>query len=150
MQLVCPTLAHYLYVLQLYLTWMSGHPPASLHIPPLRTAHTPSNKTTVRLFLIYSHQVLALDRRCLRWPMCLCWLGKMTHPPSLFLPTRYPPFSPFAMSALHHPPEHLPPHHTCFTPSAMSHPYPVWNLLRGDTSERGSTEIRVLLWGGVA
>ena len=26
----------------------------------------------------------------------------------------------------------------------------VWKLLRGDTPERGSTEIRVLLWGGVA
>ena len=26
----------------------------------------------------------------------------------------------------------------------------VWKLLRGDTPKRGSIEIRVLLWGGVA
>ena len=37
-----------------------------------------------------------------------------------------------------------------FATFAMLHPYPVWKLFRGAVPERGPSEIRVLLWGGVA
>ena len=37
-----------------------------------------------------------------------------------------------------------------FAPFVMSYPYPVWKLFRGADPKRGPSEIRVLLWGGVA
>ena len=46
----------------------------------------------------------------------------------------------------HHTPTPLP----MFAAFAMLYPYPVWKLLRGAAPERGPSEIRVLLWGGVA
>jgi hypothetical protein len=44
---------------------------------------------------------------------------------------------------------HPPPSHVCHLCNAVT-PYPVWKLFRGAVPERGPSEIRVLLWGGVA
>jgi len=55
-------------------------------------------------------------------------------------------------SALHHHPSDppTPPPLPMFATFKMPYPCPVWKLFRGAVPERGPTEIRVLLWGGVA